>query len=321
MKSFREILLFVVLFSFCTLNVGYAQMQGQDQQLNYIYEKPSMSAFSKLYWALSRLDLKDNLYIDNFLLINECDIYKDYHSHEFEWRQVRKSAREYIKASRRTFPLRFEFMQPLRLGDYNINTQKFSVYKPYEIKGTKRFELRAPDSKDIICGEKGEIYGYPRGIVLEFTRPFRLTEFYVPPQKAEEYISIKQEKFQELDARKRENEKNLYLTRDAYLVMKVKIFTSQGNIKGVFAGEYLAHVLAILEGVEIYADPEQKEILFEDTYRRTRSKSKFEVELEEKYKRMKAEKEAAAASTSGDGSEGGTPEDASMKVLMPTQQK
>ena len=70
--------------------LAYAQdAAAPSANADYIYEQPTYAKLAQLYWALSKLDPKKDTDIDNFLLINECDIYKQYRSNEFEWKDIR----------------------------------------------------------------------------------------------------------------------------------------------------------------------------------------------------------------------------------------
>ncbi|MCF8496529.1 MAG: DUF4852 domain-containing protein [Alphaproteobacteria bacterium] len=260
---------------------------GGTGENRYTYEDISMEAFARLYWALSRLDIASDINIDNYMMITQCDIYKDYSSNEFEWKTVRASARSDIEKNRRTFPIRYQFMQPLRLGEYSIDTGRFEVMDKYKINGTRRFEVVASQDRDAICGKTGPIIGYPRGIMLELSRPFTLKSFPVDPGVAEEYVSKKLEAFRKLKSAL-QTEYYLYELRDAYIVMKIKAFSSQGQVR-TSDGKWLAHILGVLEGYEIYADEDRKVLLYQENLVQRKRHSQLEREklLKEQYERQK----------------------------------
>lgn len=239
--------------------------------VSYVYERPTLQKFSQLFWALSKMDLNKNQDVDFFLMINECDIYKDYFHNEFEWQTIRQSSKDFLSQNRATFPLRYEIMQPLKLGEYNTKTEKFDILSDFQIKNARRFEIMATNYTEDICnyGDRpgAEIPGYPRGLLIELTRPIMMTALPVDPVTARAFIENEVKAFKNLQAQY-QNMTNLYLARDAYLVMKVKFFAYRDQIQSRDSGYQLAEVLGILEGIEVYADRKKKKLLYVEDYRR-----------------------------------------------------
>ncbi|MGB4106737.1 MAG: DUF4852 domain-containing protein [Alphaproteobacteria bacterium] len=255
----------------------YTRTEIKAGEARYIYEKPSRQKFSRLFWALGMLDLKDDKNIDNFLMMNECDIYKDYYYNEFEWRKVRESGRQFLAENSNKFPLRFEVAQMMLLGEYDLQTESFNVLPDYRISETSRIEVFPQDFADVVCQDDGSgriqhIEGYPIGIIAEFNRPLNLVSIPVPEILARKYIEEKLKTFKKLRSDK-QNQENLYSFRDAYLFMHMKFFaykdqyTNNENYR-------MAEIMAVLEGFEIYADKDKKMLLWSQDFRKRRSKSK-----------------------------------------------
>jgi hypothetical protein len=83
----------------------------------------------------------------------------------------------------------------------------------------------------------------------------------------------------------------LYESRDAYIVMKIKIFSSQGDRRGSDKNTFAA-VLGVLEGIEIYSDIDRRTLLYSESYRKRHSSKSSQVEekLKEQYEAQKAQK-------------------------------
>lgn len=244
-------------------------------EAKYIYEKPSRQKFSRLYWALGMLDLKDDKHVDNFLQINECDIYKDYYYNEFEWKNVRESGRQFLAENMNKFPLRFEVAQPLLLGEYDLQTESFQILPDYQIKETARIEVFPQDYADVVCQDDGsgrvkQIDGYPIGIVAEFNRPMNLVTIPVPDALARAYIEEKLTVFKKLRA-DRQNQETLYNFRDAYIFMHMKFFAYKDQFTNN-ENYRMAEIMAVLEGFEIYADKDKKMLLWSQDFRKKKSK-------------------------------------------------
>ncbi len=270
---------------------------AQEKKKNIIYETPTLKTLSQLYWALQKLDLEDNDHVDNFLMINDCGLYRDYANNEFEWGGIRESAKELLSTSRTSFPTHFELLQPLRFAEYEMDNKSFDVWQPYKIDAVRRFEVLSEDILDDICDRRYShtIKGYPKGLFIELNRPFSIDKISVEPEMAEEYIR-NQNKEAEKSGRRFKDREDLYKSREAYLVMKLRIFSYQGETK---TREHdLVKVLAVLEGYEIYGDKDRELLLLSENFKRKKTRSKMEIELKKRYqerlKKQMEDKRAAA---------------------------
>lgn len=257
---------------------------------SYTYEEPTMANFSRLYWGLDRLSLENDVHVDNYVLINECEIYRDYYHNEFEWKTIREAAREQISKAKHNFPLRFSFVQPLNLAEYDFKKGGFHVLDEHVIRGARRFEMMATDSDGVICGKSRDIEAYPRGLLLQLSRPLILDFVPTSPDQAEKFIDRTGRVFKTYEVNQ-QTEENLYESRRAYLVLKVKVFSYQEDVrKGT--PYTLAGFLAVLEELDVYGDANLKELLYKKSFRRRRKASKLEEELKRKYEeRKRAEQE------------------------------
>ncbi|MEZ5918786.1 MAG: DUF4852 domain-containing protein [Alphaproteobacteria bacterium] len=267
------------------------------------YEEGTVAGFSKLYWRLGKFDIENDEDIDNFLMINECDLYRDYFHNEFEWHDIRKAGREHIQKQKKNFPLRFTFMQPINLADYNFKKEGFNIADEYKILGVLRFEMMATDNKSKICDRDYPIPRYPKGLIVQLSRPFSLDFLPLDQEKAEKFNAEKTEDFMKLSADKQTND-ILYDMRKVYLVMNVRLYSYQEDIK-TKEGPWLAGFLGILEGYEIYADQARTELLYAESFRRRKRKSRFEEQMKAQYEARKAriEKERATKAAKDTGKE------------------
>ena len=279
-----------------------AQGRAQHPQTDLIYETPTLKKISQLYWAISKFDISNNWAVDNFMLINECEIYKKHFHNEFEWKDVREAGRQYIRDNVVDFPVRFEIEQPLRLADYDLDQEIFKIWQPYKIEGARLFEVLPPNNSDEVCGQTKEIEGYPKALIMELTRPFILDHIKMTPTDAKAYIKLKEKK-----ARRSSNREMLYKTRDAYLVLKTKVFSFKKEEHNVEGGRMVKRtsILAAIEGYDIYADRKRQHLLYSEVRRKRDSNgTSAERELKKRFdariKKLKAkeaakkEKEAAA---------------------------
>lgn len=262
----------------------------------YDYKQATLKNFSQLYWALSRLDITNDQFIDNYMLINECDIYKNYFQNEFEWNSIRQYARQHIEQNKEKFPLRFEFIQPLRLGPYDFEKQGFKVAESYEIDGIRRFEIQSLDFYEKTCGYEGDVVGYPKSLIVELSRPVFFEILPMHPDKANEYLNEKTVEFKKLATGQQQDYK-VYNFRDIYLVLKVKFFASAGDYSSKVNSTLSAKVLGVLESIEIYDDLERKKLLFSENYQRNKNKETTQLKVETPAEDVKPAEPAPAVNT------------------------
>jgi hypothetical protein len=270
-------------------------LEAPSQTAGHTYETPTVATLSKLYWRIGKMDINKPAHINEFLRINECDIYQDYIHNEFEWKKIYASAKSYLKSNSDTFPLRFQAIQPLRLGEYNFEEKAFEIVEDYSVDGIRKLEVLANNFYSDICNltYRNHIPDYPKGLVVELSRPINLQSIPMEPDKAENFIQQGLIDFRKYK-KKMQTHENLHENRQAFLVLKMKAFSYQGETS-TRDGYKLANVLAVLEGVEIYADEELKDLLYEESYRKKRKRSEEEMALKKRYEeRIKKRKEEQA---------------------------
>ncbi len=250
---------------------------------SYVYEVPTLKTLSHLFWAVNLFDLDDDWAVDEFMRYNECDIYRNFASDEFEWAEIRNATRDFIRENKNDFPTRFEFMIPIKLQDYNKKTQAFEVQKKYQISSIRRFEVYATNFRQKTCTDDTRIQdGYPRSLVLEFSRPFSLYDVPMSEKVANSYIKANIEKLKRYDPSARVKSR-MYGLRDAYLVLKVKIFT-HGKLLGLNVFKIpVVQMLSILEGYEIYEDRYKQKLFYAESYVTNKDKGKLNIKLQDEY--------------------------------------
>lgn len=251
----------------------------------YVYELPSTAALGHLYWAVNMYKLEDDKAVDEFMRLNECEIFKNFSSDEVEWRDIRDATREFLRENKEDFPTRFEFVLPLMLLDYDEKRRAFEIRDNFKITSLRRFELFATDARSIspCTRDHNMAKGYPRGIVLEFSRPFSLTHVPMVEAKAYDYIKRKLEYMKKKYAERGQTKKRMYELRTAYLVLKVKIFT-YGRFLGLNHFDIpLVQMMGVLEGYEIYEDRSKENLFYSQNYVTNQNKGKLDVILKPQY--------------------------------------
>lgn len=219
---------------------------------------PTMENISKMYWAIGKFTMEDDVAIDNYLFINECDIYQKYFIDDFEWPNIREFAKQSISKEMISFPRNFSLVSPIGLGEYDHVNKQFMLHEDSKRHGVKRIEYMT-NIVDV-CGSRSNIPGYPRFMVINLNRPLDVTAFPIDPTLAQLYLN---ETRKSLDGIGSNSVLSVY-KRIAYLRLKIEITGYVETTKN-FQNFEQAVVSARLVGWEIYADPELKKLLYSHT--------------------------------------------------------
>jgi hypothetical protein len=220
------------------------------------YKQPTVANLSKLYWKKDALDLADNTAIDNFLLINECKIYKEFYEDDFEWLRVRKAARKMISENKDSFTDKYQIILPIDLGRYDMDGKGFPLINDTAFMDLRRIEIGGNSSNAEICGNNDTIKGYPRNVILVLSKPFQFDFLQLDEHIAQAYIIR-----QRYDPVKRpKNLRNKSFNRLAFARIRITFDKYHGNTKGI-DGEPLAIMFGKLDGIDFFEDPHEKRLL------------------------------------------------------------
>lgn len=268
---------------------------GSTRPDEYIYEDPSITALSHMYWAVNLYSINDKKALDEFMRINECEMFLAYSNDELEWKGVRTATSDFIKANKTDFPLRFRFVVPLQLVDYDFERGVFEVDEKSRVVSSRRFQLYSTDIDSRPCSagkvNKWGAYSYPRVLEVEFSRPFTLTSIPMTKEVANAYIKEKVEIWRQLSDRYR-NRRNMLALRTAYLHLNIKMSTH---------GRLLAYdrkldssavqMVGVLEGYAIYSDKDATNLFYEQNYVVKKDRKKSTEALAEEYNILKVKSE------------------------------
>ncbi len=223
--------------------------------------------------------------------INECDIFRDYYFNEFEWRGIREKTRAFLENNKSTFNKRFEFAQPLSLGEYDFNKGGFHVIEDQKINATKRFQLYADDYGAEYCKINEVLRDYPNMLVVELNRPLSVDFIPVEEDRARTLVADKIKQFKEAKT-KFQNRALLYQFRDAIYVMNLRFISMAGRDERISQDGMAAQLRAVLEGIEVYTDSSRDELLYSLDFRRQQQSSPIVEEMRKRYEEQQKKKDA-----------------------------
>jgi hypothetical protein len=241
-------------------NVIETDVTGDVRPTSDGYVRATYDNLSKLYWALNMLKPDDDTAIDNFLLINECELYQQYYHNDFEWVKIRQAAREKIKKELPTYPIKFEIMIPIELGRYDLDKQQFDITPETKIIDMRKLDFSDNTIYHPTCNIVGEIDEYPHNIIVTLNRAFSIEHVPVEPQIAQMYLDEAKEKVSLLSAQAQV----FAYRRVAFLRLKVHMTKYKETVMST-ASDLRAVVFATIDGVEVYADSRKLKPMYMST--------------------------------------------------------
>lgn len=256
---------------------SYARAQDNNESMSSVYidnEKDIVPVedgyiptrfqdLSKLYWATGKFDIADSRAVDDFLLINECELYDRFYTNEFEWSKIREATRDFITQNLVTFPTKFELMVPVYLGRYNIEKEEFEVDPQSMMTSTRRIDVTVNRIlKRCNMTVAKEIENYPSNVVVYLNRPVAFVKLPVQRELANLYIEYFDRTYDEMPQELKRPDR----ARVAWLRLKVKMVQYKETML-VEGRDLRAVIVAQLDGIEVYADPEKKQLLYSQDVR------------------------------------------------------
>ena len=220
-----------------------------------VYQVADIKNISKLYWLKTVLDLDDDTAIDNFILINECDFYKENLKDDFKWVKVRAATRELITDQLPTYSDKFKIIVPIDLGRYELDKKGFPLINGTRFKDLRRIEVGGNDRA--ICGKLWAIESYPRNIFLILSEPF--TYDFVPVDEHLAQAFIIRSKDQSIVHRPKELLSKTF-NRLAYARIRMSFLEYQGVTREQNRTP-VAIMFGTVDGVDIFENPDETGLL------------------------------------------------------------
>lgn len=246
--------------------VIHAQEEQVDPKDPYGLEKyvnPTIENLSHLYWALGALDYDNAVHIDNFLLINECDMFHTYINNDLEWAEMRNSTKQFLRENGRVFPTYFKISIPLYLTRYDTEKEHFNVNMEKSSVNYARKIETIYYVGGTVCGKYGDIEGYPKNLILLLNRPFALP--FVPVEQELARLFLDEYNTKNKLRAKMAHREDAY-ERLAVLELYIKVHSYRGVSYGV-GSSLRATVFAQVDYIKVYSDIDKQKILYEKSLR------------------------------------------------------
>ena len=220
-----------------------ASAKSQTAEPNPLYSSTDLKQLAKAYLTFGRLDVEKDSIIDQYLMISECGLYKEFFSNDIEWNKIRTATRDYIKTYASSFPRRFEFTQPIYLDRYDFKTGSFNLAANSIQSSVTRMIISGNTVGAYPCLSTGNYVesDFPVNAVVTLSRPFNFSAVKTDQSVAEEYLKY-------IENSKADNMQG----RPAYIRYRLKISQYSGSVK--MGNTYYGNFFGELESISVFGD-------------------------------------------------------------------
>lgn len=205
------------------------------------YKSATMRLLTDHLFQEKMIDLDDPEQFKEYTIIEDCEIFENYFSNDFEWNRIRTAVKQEMEGlSPSAQKTRIRVPGKLNITRYNFTTQAFDV-SPEDVFDKVGF-LQISETSYDLCDEKfreDNIEAIPNKYFLKPEVPFNL--YRIPASKV-----VAQQVLDEV----KPNKLNL---RTIYIDINITLDTFFGLNKGSSSG-VSADVLGTIDSVDFYTD-------------------------------------------------------------------
>ena len=230
MRSFL-IILFAITYLCAVPVTGLAQnanVTDKNAEDQVVYHPLTFQNLINLYWVMGKIEGYPDKYLDSYLRVTECSIYKRFYENDVEWEKIQDATVNHLKNLKETFGQRIYFTIPLKLERYNADKQAFELTRNTMMVEMRRLHL---DIENVvpreICEKRGVGFTqlYPFKLILDLDSELDLREISLDEEDAEKLVNSQTFK---------ENERTLFLKLYARLISYQKEDSKQHTGASLF---------------------------------------------------------------------------------------
>lgn len=144
----RLVRLFAILLCGCLIT-GVAQAQVAISP----YVDVTVANVMKAMLRAGALDGSEAAVRDDYLIVNECQLYSANYRDEFQLQRLREATGKLIDQQRASWPNGFLFVSPLQLDRYDFERGQFMLAKASALTNVNSFQLLTP-TRDATCDQR-----------------------------------------------------------------------------------------------------------------------------------------------------------------------
>ena len=129
------------------------------------YIAPTPKALLQTMLRFGALDINNDVVIDDYAKIMECDLYSVFHENDFKWHKIRDGLRNKIRDEAITYPTYYTLQGYVSLDRYDFNNKMFKLKDSAQLMGVNSFAMAK--SNALFCDAKLKIVPMDIHAVIE----------------------------------------------------------------------------------------------------------------------------------------------------------
>ena len=150
------------------------------------YVEPSWANLMHTMARLNAFDVDDDVLIDDYAIITECQLYQNFYTDDFKWNQVRAALRENIQKHGNEFPLSYAYRGEVQLDRYDFKEKLFRFTDGSVIRNINAVPMLQADAVD--CG-KAHIKNMPKSFRAMLATPFTILGLSIDADAAQKLLN------------------------------------------------------------------------------------------------------------------------------------
>ena len=172
---------------------------GGNAQEDYknIYKPAVYINLSSLMWAFDEYDPEDNHFLDTYLQITECEMYKKYYQDDFKWQIIREGMKRELAYFKKDLSTYLYVNAFLPLGRYDFERAAFEISKEFSLANAGTIRIPFYTKIPTVCGTQIDNNIFPKRIKFFANNKFSLTHIPISPDDATALIErLKQYRYE-----------------------------------------------------------------------------------------------------------------------------
>jgi hypothetical protein len=105
------------------------------------YVAPNWENLTRTLVRFNAINLSDQVMVDEYSIVTECEIYKAFFKDDFKWNEVRSAVRQSVAANVATFPAHYQYDVPLLLDHYDFDRKIYRFTQKSALRNVNTFVL------------------------------------------------------------------------------------------------------------------------------------------------------------------------------------
>ncbi|MBP7252367.1 MAG: DUF4852 domain-containing protein [Alphaproteobacteria bacterium] len=140
-------------------------MQASNTHAADEYLQATPSALVQTLLRFGALDINNDVIIDDYAKIVECDLFGVFREDDFKWNKIREGLRSKIRSEAVTYPSTYTIRGYVKLDRYDFDTRMFKINSDSPILGVNAFRLMDIPQKS--CNENLKVVPMQYVAVIE----------------------------------------------------------------------------------------------------------------------------------------------------------